>query len=54
VQGSKHVLGFASRREVDANLDYVALWNAAFLHSEDLGEAMQAFMQRRPPVFRGQ
>jgi len=48
------VLGFASRREVDANLDYVAVWNAAFLHSEDLGEAMQAFMQRRPPVFRGQ
>ena len=54
VQGSKHVLGFASRREVDASLDYVAVWNAAFLHSEDLGEAMQAFMQRRPPVFRGQ
>jgi enoyl-CoA hydratase len=54
VQGSKHVLGCASRREVDANLDYVAVWNAAFLHSEDLGEAMQAFMQRRPPVFRGQ
>jgi enoyl-CoA hydratase len=54
VQGSKHVLGYASRREVDANLDYVALWNAAFLHSEDLGEAMQAFIQRRPPVFRGQ
>jgi enoyl-CoA hydratase len=54
VQGSKQVLGFASRREVDAQLDYVALWNAAFLHSEDLGEAMQAFMQRRPPQFRGQ
>jgi enoyl-CoA hydratase len=54
VQGSKQVLGFATRREVDANLDYVALWNAAFLHSEDLGEAMQAFMQRRPPNFRGQ
>ena len=46
VQGSKHVLGQAVRRETDANLDYVALWNAAFLHSEDLGEAMQAFMAR--------
>ncbi|HET9693148.1 MAG TPA: crotonase/enoyl-CoA hydratase family protein [Steroidobacteraceae bacterium] len=54
VQGAKHVLGFASRRDVDTNLDYVALWNAAFLHSDDLGEAMRAFMERRPPSFKGQ
>jgi enoyl-CoA hydratase len=54
VQGSKQVLGFASRREVDTNLDYVALWNTAFLHSEDLGEAMRAFMERRAPGFKGQ
>lgn len=54
VQGAKKVLGFASRREVEANLDYVAVWNAAFLHSEDLGEATRAFMERRPPNFRGQ
>jgi enoyl-CoA hydratase len=54
VQGSKQVLGFANRRETDANLDYVALWNSAFLHSEDLGEAMRAFMERRAPKFRGQ
>jgi enoyl-CoA hydratase len=54
VQGAKQVLGFASRREVDEQLDYVALWNAAFLHSDDLGEAMRAFMERRPPKFTGQ
>jgi enoyl-CoA hydratase len=53
VQGSKQVLGFAIRRDIDAALDYVALWNAAFLHSEDLAEAMTAFMQRRKPEFRG-
>lgn len=54
VQGSKQVLGFAVRRDVDAALDYVALWNSAFLHSDDLTEAMTAFMQRRKPAFRGQ
>ena len=53
VQGSKQVLGHAARREVQAELDYVALWNAAFLHSEDLAEAMTAFMQRRKPDFHG-
>jgi enoyl-CoA hydratase len=54
VQGSKHVLGAQLRRSVDAELDYVALWNSAFLHSDDLAEAMRAFMERRPPAFRGQ
>ena len=54
VQGAKQVLGVASRREVDTQLDYVALWNAAFLHSEDLGEAMQSFLERRAPKFTGQ
>ena len=54
VQGSKQVLGQAVRRETDAQLDYVALWNAAFLHSDDLGEAMQSFVARRQPQFKGQ
>jgi len=53
VQGSKRVMGQASRREVQDGLDYVALWNAAFLHSDDLAEAMTAFMQRRKPEFKG-
>ena len=53
VQGSKQILGQACRREVDAQLDYVALWNAAFLHSEDLAEAVNAFVQRRKPDFKG-
>ena len=53
VQGAKQVLGHTGRREIDAGLDYVAAWNAAFLHSDDLGEALAAFMERRKPEFRG-
>jgi enoyl-CoA hydratase len=53
VQGSKQVLGQSRRREVAAELEYVALWNTAFLHSDDLGEAMNAFIQRRKAEFKG-
>jgi enoyl-CoA hydratase len=53
VQGAKQVLGFAKRYDVQRNLDYVALWNAAFLHSEDLTEALTAFRERRDPSYGG-
>jgi enoyl-CoA hydratase len=45
VQGSKALLG--------KGLDDVAVWNAAFMHSEDLDEAVAAFFGKRPPEFRG-
>ena len=31
---------------------HVALWNAAFLQSDDLTEAFMAFMEKRPPKYR--
>jgi enoyl-CoA hydratase/carnithine racemase len=53
VRGVKRVLDFGVDRRVADGLDYVAAWNSAFLASDDLGEALAAFMERRPPVFRG-
>jgi enoyl-CoA hydratase len=53
VQGAKHVLNAASRAATREGLDYVALWNSAFLHSEDLGEAVMSFAERRAPRFKG-
>ncbi len=53
VQGSKAVLNASRRREVEQSLDQVALWNAAFLYSDDLAEAIQAFLEKRPPRYEG-
>ena len=53
VQGTKRVLQVCEDRTVEEGLDYVAVWNAAFLVSDDLTEAMTAFFEKRPPVFTG-
>ena len=53
VQGTKTVLTAGEGRSVAEGLDYVATWNAAFLSSDDLMEAMAAFMEKRPGTFTG-
>jgi enoyl-CoA hydratase len=54
VQGTKAVLQRGASLTVEQGLDLVALWNAAFIQSDDLNEAVTAFFEKRPPAFRGQ
>jgi enoyl-CoA hydratase len=53
VQGTKAVLAAGDGRSVAEGLEYVATWNAGSLASDDLVEAMAAFMEKRPAVFTG-
>ncbi len=53
VQGTKAVLTAGEGRSVAEGLEYVAAWNAGALASDDLAEAMAAFMEKRPAAFTG-
>jgi enoyl-CoA hydratase len=53
VRGVKDVLDFGEGKTVAEGLAYVAAYIAAFLASEDLGEAVTAFMEKRAAKFSG-
>ena len=54
VQGTKAVLRAGEGHGVAEGLEYVAVWNSAFLQSNDLAEAFTAFLEKREPKFTGQ
>lgn len=54
VQGVKDVVSANTEEQVRSGLRYVSAWNAAFLPSKDLGEAVEAFLERREPRYRGE
>jgi enoyl-CoA hydratase len=53
VEGIKQVMNYCQDKSVADGLQFVAVWNSAFLQSHDLAEALAAAMERRQPNFKG-
>jgi enoyl-CoA hydratase len=53
VRGTKAVLAANDGHTVDEGLEFVARWNTMYLNSNDLREALTAFLERRAPNFTG-
>ncbi|WOC13988.1 crotonase/enoyl-CoA hydratase family protein [Gordonia sp. MP11Mi] len=54
VHGVMDVLDHSRSAAIDDSLRYVAAWNAAFLPSNDLTEAITSVFEKRPPQFKGE
>lgn len=51
VQATKYMLNYAEDHSTEDSLMHAALWNTAFIKSEDLTEAIMSFMEKRQPKF---
>lgn len=51
VHGSKEMINYARDHTVDEALNYMSVWNAAFIHGEDMPEAFRAMQEKRAPRF---
>ena len=52
VQGVKVMLNEGREERIAEGLRSVSVWNAAFMPSNDVVEALSAFREKRAPIFR--
>jgi enoyl-CoA hydratase len=51
LRGTKHAITYARDHTVADGLEQIATWNSAQLISDDVAEAVAAFVGKRPPVY---
>ena len=51
IRGTKKVLAYSRDHSIKDSLEYIKVWNAGMIYSNDLMEAMQSSMEKRKPVF---
>ncbi|KAB7733009.1 crotonase/enoyl-CoA hydratase family protein [Rudanella paleaurantiibacter] len=51
VQGAKEVLNYGIGKDLEAGMQYVAVWNSSQMQSADFSEAMQATVEKRKAAF---
>jgi enoyl-CoA hydratase len=51
LRGTKHAITYARDHSVSDGLDQIATWNASALLTEDIGESLLAFQQKRQGKF---
>ncbi len=51
IRGTKEILLYTRDHSVEESLNYMTAWNASMLLSNDIFEAMAAYMQKREAVF---
>jgi delta(3,5)-delta(2,4)-dienoyl-CoA isomerase len=51
LMGTKELLNYSRDRSVEEGLRYTAVWNAAMLQTEDVGESMKSGMEKRKGTF---
>lgn len=51
VMVTKEALNFARDHSVEDGLKHISIWNAAYLQTQDVKDAMTAGLQKRKPKF---